>query len=261
MDYLFDKWDKLKKTLVNKHIILFVDYDGTLTPIVDSPDKAVMSDEARDLLKALSTKPRCQVGVISGRALGNLKKMVGLKDLIYVGNHGLEIDAPKIKFKTQLTPEMVSIIRNIKDKLSMKLSGINGIAVEDKFVTVSIHYRLAGRAGYLSAKKIIEETASPFIASGKIKVRAGKKVLEIIPETHWNKGEIVEWILARETRVLGTPPLPIYLGDDTSDEDAFGVLKDKGLTVFVGRKKTSKAKYYLRNPKEVLIFLREILEL
>lgn len=261
MDYLFDKWDKVKKSFVNKYIVIFLDYDGTLTPIVDSPDKAVISDEARNLLKDLSAKPRCCVGIISGRALDNLKEMVGLKDIIYVGNHGLEIEGPKIQLETQLMPRMLLIIRYIKDELNNRLAEIKGIIVEDKFVTVSIHYRLASRAGYLSAKKIVEEITRFFILRGKIKVRVGKKVIEIIPETHWNKGKVVEWILARETRALGTLLFPIYIGDDITDEDAFGVLKDKGLTVFVGRKKVSKAEYYLRNPKEVLSFLREILEL
>lgn len=133
MDYLFSKWDKLKEALVNKHIFLFLDYDGTLTPIVDYPDKAVISEEVRNLLKDLSAKPRCHVGVISGRALNDVKKMVDLEDIVYVGNHGLEIEGPKIKFsrlpfdirrdpaitgESQISPRLQSIIRHIKDELT-----------------------------------------------------------------------------------------------------------------------------------------------
>ena len=96
MEYLFSHWNKLKNRLSDKSILLFFDYDGTLTPIVDYPDKAIISEEVRNLLKDLSARPRCHIGIISGRTLNDVKKMVGLESIIYVGNHGLEIEGPKI---------------------------------------------------------------------------------------------------------------------------------------------------------------------
>lgn len=262
MDYLFDNWDKLKEALIDKHIFLFLDYDGTLTPIVDYPDKAVISKEVRNLLKGLSSSPSCHVGVISGRALSDVKKMVGLEDIIYAGNHGLEIEGPKIKFESQISARSLSIIRHIKEELTNKLSKIKGIFVEDKNVALSVHYRLATRNGYLLAKKIIEEVVQQFLVRGKIKVSHGKKLIEIKPPVQWNKGRVVEWLLARQMFILGDQPIvPIYLGDDVTDEDVFGALKNKGLTIFVGRPKDSQAKYYLKDTQEVFEFLRDILDL
>lgn len=262
MDYLFDKWDKLEEALVNKHIFLFLDYDGTLAPIVDYPDKAVISEEVRNLLKDLSAKPRCHVGVISGRALNDVEKMVGLENIIYAGNHGLEIEGPKIKFESQISPRFQSIIRHIKDELSNRLSEIEGILVEDKNVTLSVHYRLATRNGYLLAKKIIEEIIQPFLVSGKIKITHGKKVIEIKPPVQWNKGRVVAWLFARQMFILSDQPIvPIYLGDDVTDEDAFRTLRNKGFTIYIGRPQESQAKYYLNDPQEALEFLKRILSL
>ncbi len=262
MDYLFDKWDKIKEALVNKHIFLFLDYDGTLTPIVDYPDKAVIAEEVRNLLKDLSALPTCHIVIISGRALSDVKKMVGLEDIIYAGNHGLEIEGPKIKFESQISPRLQSIIRYIKEKLTDKLSKIKGIFVEDKNITLSVHYRLVTKKGYLSAKKIIEEIIQPFLVRGKIKVSRGKKVIEIKPPVQWNKGRIVEWFLARQMFILKEQPIvPIYLGDDITDEDAFKALRNKGLTIFVGNPVRTSAQYHLRDTIEVREFLRRILEL
>ncbi|OGL46693.1 MAG: trehalose-phosphatase, partial [Candidatus Schekmanbacteria bacterium RBG_16_38_10] len=235
-------------------------YDGTLTPIVEQPDKAAISEDMRNLLRDLSTKQGCSVGIISGRALKDIKRMVGLKRIIYVGNHGLEIEGSKIKFESQISSQLFSIIRNLKEELTNKLSKIKGIFVEDKDVTLSVHYRLATRSSYLLAKKIIEEVLQPFLAKNKIKVSYGKKVIDIKPPVQWNKGRVIAWLLARQTFILGNHPImPIYLGDDVTDEDAFGMLKNKGLTIYIGKPKNSQAKYYLKDTQEVFEFLKKIL--
>ena len=260
MEYLFSKWDDLREDFINRHIYLFIDYDGTLTPIVEQPDKAAISWDMRNLLRDLSTKQGCSVGIISGRALKDIKKMVALERIIYVGNHGLEIEGSKIKFESQISSQLFSIIRNLKEELTNKLSKIKGIFVEDKDVTLSVHYRLATRSSYLLAKKIIEEVIQPFLARNKIKVSYGKKVIDIKPPVQWNKGRVVAWLLARQTFILGNHQImPIYLGDDVTDEDAFGMLKNKGLTIYIGKPKNSQAKYYLKDTQEVFEFLKKIL--
>ena len=262
MKYLFSQLSKIKELLNNKFILLLLDYDGTLTPIVATPSKAIIHKDTKELLKKLSRSSYCKTGIISGRKLEDIKNIVGVDGIIYAGNHGLEIEGPKIKFKNQISPRLKSIIRNVAIDMQKQLSGIRGALIEDKGLTLSIHYRLVKKKDVPAFKKIISEVINPYIARDKIQVNAGKKVYEIKPPVKWNKGKVVLWFLARQQFISGTENVqPIYIGDDITDEDAFNALKRKGLTVFVGRPGNSKADYYLKNTEEVIRFLRLILNL
>jgi trehalose-phosphatase len=262
MDYLFDKWDKLKKTLINKCIFLFLDYDGTLTPIVATSDKAILSKETKGVLKKLSTSRKYKSAIISGRSLKDIKNMVSLRDIIYIGNHGLEIEGPKIKFESPVSPRIKSVIKYIKEELSRRLSMIKGTFVEDKDLSLSIHYRLAKEKDILLIKKIFDEVTHFFSVRGKIKISLGKKVFEVKPPLEWDKGKVVLWLLARQEFILKNKEIfPVYMGDDITDEDAFKVLRNKGLTIFVGRPKKSYAEYFLKDTKEVIRFLKNLNDL
>lgn len=262
MDYLFSHSSKIKKLLENKFILLLLDYDGTLVPIVETASKAIIHKDTKELLQKLSRSLSCKIGIISGRKLEDIKNIVGIGGIIYVGNHGLEIQGPKIKFESQVSPRLKSIIRNIVTDMQKRLSGIKGALIEDKGLTLSIHYRLVDKKDMPAFEKIIFEVANPYMVRDKIKVNSGKKVYEIKPPIKWDKGKTALWLLARQQFVSGVKNvLPIYLGDDITDEDVFKVLKRKGLTVFVGKPGNSKADYYLKNTEEVTKFLRLILSL
>jgi len=259
MEYLFSHCNKLKDKLRAKFVLLFLDYDGTLTPIVETPDKAVISKERKDLLDRLSTTHHCRVAIISGRALSDIKALVGLKDIIYVGNHGLEIEGPKIKFESQVSPRLKSIIRHIYIDAVSKLSKIKGVLIEDKGLTISVHYRLIDKKDIQEFLNIFAEITDPYIGRDKIKINSGKKVYEIKPPVQWDKGKVVLWLLGRQQFLLGENKIfPVYIGDDVTDEDAFKVLKKKGLTIFVGEQTSSEAQYYLKTTEEVTEFLRLI---
>jgi trehalose-phosphatase len=262
MKYLFMHWNKLKSKLSNKSIFLFLDYDGTLVPIVETPDKAVISKDIKELLDKVSKNPNCHIAIISGRLLKDIKNMIGLKDIIYAGNHGLEIEGPKIRFESQVSPRLKSIIRQIKENLENKLSGIKGVFIEDKGLTVSIHYRLVDKKDIPLLQNIFTEFISPYIIRDKIKINSGKKVYEIKPPVMWDKGKVVSWLLARQQFAQGEDKIfPIYIGDDITDEDAFRALKNKGLTIFAGELGVSGAQYYLKDTEEVIRFIQQILEL
>ncbi len=262
MDYLFAEFSKIEELLRNKFILLLLDYDGTLTPIVETPKKALIPKGAKELLQKLSRSPYCKLGIISGRALQDLKNIMGVEGVIYVGNHGLEIEGPKIKFESQVSPRLKSIIRNIATDIQKRLSGIKGALIEDKGLTLSIHYRLVNKEDLLVLEKIISEVTNPYTVRDKIKVNSGKKVYEIKPPVKWDKGKVALWLLARQQFISGEKNvLPVYIGDDITDEDAFKALKRKGLTVFVGESGSSKADYYLKNTEEVTKFLRLISDL
>jgi len=262
MEYLFSHWDKLKNRLSDKSIPLFLDYDGTLTPIAETPEKAVISREAKDLLNKLSKKSHCSVAIISGRSLSDIKGLVGLKDIIYAGNHGLEIEGPKIKFESQVSPRLKSIIRHIYEDAVSKFSKIKGVLIEDKGLTISVHYRLVDEKDTQEFLSIFNEITDSYIVRSKIKINTGKKVYEIRPPVMWDKGKVVLWLLAKQQFLLEKNNiLPIYIGDDVTDEDAFKVLKNKGLTIFVGEQGNSEAQYYLKTIEEVTEFLRLISDL
>jgi trehalose 6-phosphate phosphatase len=171
----------------------------------------------------------------------------------------LEIEGPKIKFESQLSPRIKSIIRRIYEDAVSKLSKIKGVLIEDKGLTISVHYRLVDKKDIQEFLSIFAEITDPYIVRDKIRINSGKKVYEIRPPVMWDKGKIVLWLLARQHFFLEKDKiLPIYIGDDVTDEDAFKVLKKKGLTVFVGEQGNSEAQYYLKTTEEVTEFLRLI---
>ncbi|MDD5108209.1 MAG: trehalose-phosphatase [Candidatus Omnitrophica bacterium] len=262
MKYLFKNWDGIKKDLSDNYILLFLDYDGTLAPIVSTPEEASISPEVKDLLSELSKNLNCKLAIISGRSLKDIKNIIGLKEVIYSGNHGLEIEGPKIKFEAQVLPRLKLVIRAIAADMKKRFLGIKGVLIEDKGLTLSIHYRKVSKKDMPVFEKIIFEVTNPYVAGDNIKVNSGKKVYEIKPPIKWDKGKVVLWLLARRQFISGEKNvLPVYIGDDVTDEDVFKALKRKGLTVFVGESGDSNADYYLKNTEEVTKFLRLISDL
>lgn len=262
MKNIFRHWDNLEKELNDKYIILFLDYDGTITPIVETPEKAVLSKETKQLLEGMSKNPRLKLVFISGRTLKDIKNRVGLKNAIYSGNHGLELEGPKIKFEFLVSPRYKMILEHIKEDLIQKLCPIKGVFVEDKGLSLSIHYRLVAKKNMSLIKTIFHETISQYLVREKIKIKPGKMVLEVRPVLEWDKGKIVLWLLRRQLFAAKDGNVSsIYIGDDLTDEDAFKALKNKGLTIFVGKPKKSYAQYYVRDSNEVIKFLYSVSQL
>lgn len=261
--YLFEKWGELRGKLKNRPLFIFLDFDGTLSPIKDTPDKAVLPEETRRILKRLSRKSSCKIAVISGRALEDVKaKFGGLSNIIYSGNHGLEIEGPNIKFSPLVSAGYLKAINRIKVIFRRKLRSVKGAMVEDKGFSLSLHYRLVDDKQVPLARKIFRETVTRYVASARIKVGRGKKVLEVRPPLEWDKGKVVLWLLAKQRFAkYGSGVLPVYIGDDLTDEDAFKALKRRGITIFVGSPdKSSRARYYLEDTAGVARLLKNISE-
>ena len=255
--YLFSYIEDIEKHLrTAPHCILFLDYDGTLVPICKEPTLARLSSETKRLLKDLSSKPFLSVGVISGRSLGEIRKMVGVRDIFYGGNHGFEIF-----FKNRVwthpelegfTPRLKKVVRELRNSTR----GIKGIIVEDKKFTASIHYRNVTAQSPSSILAIITEVLAPY--PDAFTVARGKKVFEIRPLVEWDKGKAVERLT--ELLSIKSKLIRIYIGDDQTDEDAFRVLGKSDITIRVGAKKGSRARYYLRGSGEVVTFLKMLHE-
>ncbi|MDD5174167.1 MAG: trehalose-phosphatase [Candidatus Omnitrophica bacterium] len=263
MKYLFSEWKNVGKALKNKFIYLFLDYDGTLTPIARTPDIAVIPKKTKDLLLRLSNIPNCKVAIVSGRTLKDVSKRIGLRNIVYVGNHGFEIKGPKINFKSPLPPYYKRTLKEVKVKLEKNLSSFRGVFIEDKGFSLSVHYRMADKDDISSIKAGFYNTIFLYELGNDVQVKRGKMLLEVRPPVSWNKGEAVSWLLGRRSfarRSKKMKVMPVYIGDDVTDEDAFESLKDKGITIFVGKTNRTKARFYLKNTEEVAQFLEAILE-
>lgn len=227
-------------------LVLFLDYDGTLTPIVKRPELARLRLATKKLLERLAKK--VTVCIISGRSLNDIKGLVKIQNIIYCGNHGLEIDYYGKVFIHPDAKKFKRRLDKILEILKEKLKNIPGILIEDKDVVLSVHYRNVRKEYIGKIKKVLD---MPFGA----KITYGKKVFEVRPPVEWDKGFCVKKIMS----MSGGRLLPIYIGDDTADEDAFRVIRQDGISIFVGRPKKSGAEYYLRNTKEVTRFLEQLL--
>lgn len=241
--------------LGKKKVFLFSDFDGTLTPICEDPAKCFLSFEIKTLLKRLINSGKFNLCILSGRKLDDLKKRINLKKIYYGGNHGLVITGPGIRFLHPEAKRKILLLICIREQLKKEVKKFEGVWIEDKKFSISLHYRNAKRKDIPLIKRLFYKTFNKFIERGEISVIKGKKVIEIIPTTSWDKGKAVVWILNRFKERF----LPIYIGDDKTDEKAFDVLYRMGITICVGRSKNTKAKYYLKNQKEVVRLLYHIM--
>ena len=133
-------------------------------------------------------------------------------------------------------PDVSSMMQRIKYELIAQLSEIQGAFVEDKGVTLSVHYRMVARDKEFLVRRIFDHICMPYRRQNMVKIHAGKKVLELRPPVEWDKGKAALWLLRKQEILHGKGNvLPVYIGDDSTDEDAFIALKNKGITVFVGR--------------------------
>jgi trehalose 6-phosphate phosphatase len=253
---LFDHLSDVARVLgAASHVFLFLDFDGTLAPVVDDPDTASMSEKTREQLISLSQKPRFLLAIISGRPLSDLQQRVGLEGLFYAGNHGLEIAGPGLSFVQPAARERVPALRELSRSLETKLRDMPGARVDNKGLTATVHYRHARDEDREEIRRIVRESVAS--AGDLFRVSEGLKALEIRPQVNWNKGDAAQWILESSGR---GDALPIYLGDHATDEDAFSALA-AGITVRIGPTAETSAQYQLEYQEAVGEFLAWLVEL
>lgn len=265
MYYLFDAWETIANRIrTARHTLLMFDFDGTLTPIVDTPEMAKLHEESRKLLKSLARCRKFTIAVVSGRAINDLQCKVAVPGIIYAGNHGLEIQGLDLDFVHPITEEVRPLLRILGLVLKKALGAIRGVIVEDKGLSLSVHYRLVDDQEVDQVNDIFESTVGVAAVLGKVRTTSGKMVREVRPAVPWDKGKAVKLLMRRYGRGgRQSGLLPIYLGDDLSDEDAFKVIESYGgVAVYVGAENNqSAASYYLKSTGEVDDFIKELLRL
>lgn len=257
MKVLLENLDEFKEKL-NYPLFIMSDYDGTLTPIIENPENSKLSRDMRGVLSKLSEL--CPLAIVSGRSLEDIKARVGINDIYYVGNHGIEITGPDIDFIKSEAEKNIQVIDKICEDIEERIGYRTGLIIENKKFTASIHYRSLEENDISRVKEVILDSARPYIVNGVVKVLHGKKIFEVRPDINWDKGKAVSWLL--KSTGFGEKSYPLYLGDDETDEDAFRSLKENGVSALVSRTfRESNADYLLRNVKEVKIFLKYLIKI
>lgn len=238
-----------------KRLALFLDYDGTLTPIVDRPELAILSADMRATVKALAD--HCTVTIISGRDRRDVEQLVNLDSLFYAGSHGFDIAGPH-GWHVQHEPaaQYIPAIDGAERTLRETLRGVHGTIVERKKYSVALHYRLVADADMHTMHEAVRAALSE---QPELRKMDGKKVFELQPRIDWDKGKAVLWLL-QALDLNTTAVLPLYLGDDITDEDAFKALDGLGIGIVVGEDaRPSIARYVLKNPDKVHEFLQRLI--
>jgi alpha,alpha-trehalase len=249
--------ETIRQLVAGQSIAVFLDYDGTLTPIVEDPEKALMDDGMRKALIELTKY--CTVAVISGRDLRDVQKKVSIDDIVYAGSHGFDIAGPEeMPIQFQRGEEFLPLLDEVEESLSGRLKSISGALVERKKFSVAVHYR---KVKTDLIKKVEEAVDEVIHDQHRLKKSSGKKVFEIQPRIDWHKGKALRW-LREKTAPNGQEVVPFYIGDDTTDEDAFESLPERGIGIVVmGNPRPTAAQYALKTPAEVETFIRKLKEI
>ena len=237
--------------------VIFLDYDGTLTKIVKDPSKAKMSKETRNVVRQLSKL--CEVAILSGRDAEDVKKLVKIDHIAYAGSHGFDILTADGKRKnSRRWNAFLPIIDRAERDLRRRTKGISGVLVERKKFAISVHFRNVSASQIKELEKHFNSVASCF--SRKLRKSKGKKVFELLPKVKWNKGKALLYLMRAFGLSKEKEFIPVFLGDDLTDEDAFRVLREDGVGIIVGNEfnPNTLARFSLRNPEEVRRFLEKV---
>ena len=244
--------DAIQARIAGRPLMVFLDYDGTLTPIVRRPEDAILSDAMRARVRALAA--HVPVAIVSGRDRAAVEALVALPELVYVGSHGFDVAGPagEEALRLEVAAEFLPDLDAAEAALRGRLAGIRGTIVERKRLTLAAHYRLVTAA---HRPRVAEAVDAVRAAHPRLRKDAGKAVLELRPDVEWDKGRAVRWLLER----VAPEGTGIYLGDDLTDETAFAALRGHGIGIAVGvTTRETLAELALRDPEEVGSFLHRL---
>ena len=258
--HALQSFDTIAGTLKGKQLAIFLDYDGTLTPIVSDPAQARITPETTATIEQLAQ--RHPTAIVTGRKIDTIRGFLNLPSLYYAGSHGFDIRKPGGDKLKQVADDYLAELGQVRDDVRRRVEGVKGSLVEDNVYSVSVHYRNADDDGKQTIERAVKEA---FVGhEGRLQLLPGKMVHEIRPAIEWHKGEAVEYLLSvmYEQGERGGKAA-VAMGDDTTDEDAFKLLEsdDSSVTVLVlpdgGGERQTNAKYVCQQP-EVGDFLKRL---
>ncbi|XP_077213015.1 putative trehalose-phosphate phosphatase J [Tasmannia lanceolata] len=246
-----------------KQIVMFLDYDGTLSPIVEDPDCAFMSDAMRGAVRDVAR--HFPTAIVSGRCRDKVYSFVQLAELYYAGSHGMDIKGPKYKKGNkgvlfQPASEFLPVIDEAYKALVEMIKSTPGAKVENNKFCLSVHFRCVDEKRWSALAEQVRSVVKEF---PKLRLTQGRKVFEIRPTIKWDKGKALEFLLESLGFANCKDVFPVYIGDDRTDEDAFKVLRERGqgFGILVSKiPKDTNASYSLQEPSEVMDFLHRLVE-
>jgi trehalose-phosphatase len=209
-------------------VALFLDYDGTLTPLAARPEEARLAEATRQVLEQALRTPRVDLVVVSGRSLVDIKEMVGLGGVTYVGNHGFEIEGPGISYRYPGLERFLAALAVAAQDL--QTLGVEGAWVEHKGATLAYHLRAVAKA----VRDKVRRRAEKVLRKRGLRVVLGHDAVEGRPPVDWHKGHAVLYVVGKRHGVQWPARVrALYIGDDATDEDAFRSLKGMGRSICV----------------------------
>lgn len=254
---LVPKWRDARDRL--GHILIALDFDGTIAPLVPHPDDAALLPHARPVLLALAERDDTEIALISGRSLEDLIERIAIGDVYYAGNHGIEIQGPDLHETVNAALELQPRVQRCFEALHASIGEIKGVYLEDKHLSLSVHYRMVEDE---SEQQRVQAAVQQVFDAHKegLRLTTGKRVLEVRPDIDWHKGKALQFIVQQIENVRGAEMLQIFIGDDKTDEDGFAALPNNGAGVLVGAADTrTAATCYVRSPDEVVQLLERLL--
>nr|GEV10399.1 probable trehalose-phosphate phosphatase 2 [Tanacetum cinerariifolium] len=266
-------FNQMINVVKGKQIVVFLDYDGTLSPIVSDPECAFMSEQMREAVRNVSN---CfPTAIISGRSREKVFDFVKLNTLYYSGSHGMDTMGPALKNNSydttyqrrsvdkegnesivfQPAQDFLPAVKKILIEVTQRTQHIQGVTIEDNRFCLSVHYRHVKDEDYGSLEKEVKLVLAD---NPDFHMTRGKKVLEIRPSIKWNKGDALKYLLETLAYHKSSDVFPIYIGDDRTDEDAFKVIRERGQgypIIVSSTPRDTMALHSLRNPSEVQLFL------
>ena len=243
--HLFEHWDSVAKSIrASKRVALFLDFDGTLVNIASRPDRVRLGAGARRVLINLARHRRVRLAVISGRRRVELQHYIGIRKIEYLGLYGWERDG----YVKLSSPAQLALFR-AQANLLVELAAYPGVWIEPKSDSFSIHLLGTTAGVQRHVRRRVKTLVEPLAET--LHVFENLRDLEVVPVSIKDKGSAVREILEK---AVFRAALPIYFGDDLSDEPAFTAVR-KGISILVGKRRATRAQFYLRGPAEVAVAL------
>ena len=240
-------------------LVLMLDVDGTLAPIVEMFDRATVPPETQRAVAALAGRDDVHVALVSGRSAAVARRMVGVGNLWVAGNHGFELEGPTGEDLADPSVHRYrDVIASAAARLEPLVAAMHGVIVENKTITLSVHWRLADAEIAEPLREAVEQVSQPL----GLRITEGKRIFEIRPPALIDKGTAVLALAERLTSGQNGASI-VFAGDDVTDEDAIRALRSHhpaAVTVRVLGEESSptEAEFSLRDTRAMREFLEEL---